>query len=323
MKRPVVVPLAVALLVLVAGCIDQSTSPDMSAIDGPSFAKSKGKAEAPVDPVVEFVNEINARFEAAGQSIRLDYPWVFTVGHGTDPYARLRTGGRWPHQMVGYILDEYDYVAVDGTELALASAFDTWNYVRNTSIEVVRVPYPYPNEPGKNFDVLDGTFEDGVCIDIFDYDSQNYDVDNGWIFPESDIVVGGWVDPEYFVECLGSQWIIGVTWTFSVPDQNGDHYHDILYVEQFYNPAFDWVTSGAEFLGAGTDIETIALHENGHALGLEHFGGPLERQPFKLQPNGKVFNPTAVMNPIYLGGESRELLPTDKAALRTMYARNN
>ena len=40
----------------------------------------------------------------------------------------------------------------------------------------------------------------------------------------------------------------------------------------------------------------------------------------KLQPIGKVFDPEAIMNPFYLGGDKRELLPTDIAGLRALYA---
>ena len=54
-------------------------------------------------------------------------------------------------------------------------------------------------------------------------------------------------------------------------------------------------------------------HEVGHTHGLGHFGGPNVNQPFKLQPNGRVFDPEAVMNPFYLGGEKRDLLQTDIA----------
>jgi hypothetical protein len=55
-------------------------------------------------------------------------------------------------------------------------------------------------------------------------------------------------------------------------------------------------------------------------MGLGHFGGPNVNEPFKLQPNGKVFDPEAIMNPYYIGGDKRDLFPTDIAGLRTMYA---
>jgi len=144
------------------------------------------------------------------------------------------------------------------------------------------------------------------------------------INPEADIVFGGWIDPAYFSNCLGSANIIGVTWSFSSADSNRDNYPDLVYVEQYYNPAFAWTTTDAVYLDfdAPIDIETIAVHENGHAIGLGHFGGPNAREPFKLQPNLRVFDPEAVMNPYYLGGEKRALFPTDVAAVTTLYRRH-
>jgi hypothetical protein len=85
-----------------------------------------------------------------------------------------------------------------------------------------------------------------------------------------------------------------------------------------------WNVTGAVFLDPSPqevfDIETIVTHEAGHTHGLGHFGGPNANEPFKLQPNGSVFDPEAVMNPFYLGGEKRNLFPTDISALHTLYA---
>jgi hypothetical protein len=85
------------------------------------------------------------------------------------------------------------------------------------------------------------------------------------------------------------------------------------------------VTSGSQYLDfdGPFDIQSIFVHEDGHALGLGHTGGPNPNQPFKLHPNGRVFDPEAVMNPFNLGGEKRNPFPLDLAALRSLYARPN
>jgi hypothetical protein len=54
-----------------------------------------------------------------------------------------------------------------------------------------------------------------------------------------------------------------------------------------------------------------------------HFGGPKDNQPFKLHPNGRVFDPEAVMNPFSLGGEKRNPFPTDVAAISSLYSRSH
>lgn len=319
-------PTRFALFALIAipftwSCTDEPIAPADSVEQSASF-----KVSAPEDfsRVIAFVDEFNASLEAAGSTVRLDYPWLFRVGPGTDPFGQLRTGSRWPVMSVGFILDESDYttdVPFADVDAALESAYDSWNAIPNSHLVAER-----QLDTGGNFDVLDGSYDGGGnCRTVYDLTSPNLDLGAGQIYPEDDIIVGGWISPAYFLQCLGSMDIIGVTWTFSDVDANGDGYRDRLYVEQFYNPFFAWTTTDAVYLdfAAPMDIETIAVHENGHAHGLGHFGGPIRNQPFKLQPNGKVFNPEAVMNPYYLGGEERTPLPTDVAGMRTMYARSN
>ena len=235
---------------------------------------------------------------------------------GSSPSASARI--RTPEPT--YILDASDYttdVPAADVDAALVAAYDTWNGIPNSALQALRAA-----DPGTNMDVLDGTYDqDGNCLTIYDLSSPNLDLAAGEISPEAHIVVGGWIPETYFSQCLENENIIGVTWTFSDVSADGDQYRDRLYVEQFYNPRFQWVTSGSQYLNyqSGVDIQTVAAHEDGHAHGLGHFGGPVKNQPFKLQPNGTVFNPEAIMNPAYLYGEKRSPYPTDIAGMKTMY----
>ncbi len=334
MKR--MTPVLVVALSLVFACDTyRPDATDVSATTPNDAATSLSKVDAAdgatddldVERITAFVDDINAGLAASGSDLQLDYPWLFRIGLGTDPWGRLRTGSRWTQpEFVSYLLDESDYsrdVPAAASEATLVKAFETWNEQENTTVRSTRVA-----DDGGNWDILDAVVLDaaGDCVNIIDFSSPTLvgiTPSGGFILnPPADIIVGGWIDPDYFEKCLGSASILGVTWSFSTGDTNGDGYRDRTYVEEYYNPFFNWVTSGSQFLsGDKIDIESVVLHENGHAHGLGHFGGPINQQPFTLKPNGRVFNPEAVMNPFYLGGEKRELLTTDKAALRTLYAR--
>jgi hypothetical protein len=315
---------AIAALAL-AGCGDAGMPSEASA---PLSAAKAAPAGSPSDRAAALAARVNARLEKAGSQIRVDEAWFFTTGFGTDPYRRLRTGSRWTNPEVSYTIIE-SRLTTDAPAAEVRGAvergYEVWNTVGNTTFHISQIAPPAGMD---NIDVLDGIVRDndGVCIDVLDADSDIYDAATDEINPVTHNVFGGWLAPEYFKDCLGSENIIGVTWTFSYPDgalgQGTDGYRDRAYTEMFYNTAFKWTTTDAVYLDfdAPTDIETIVAHEAGHAHGLGHFGGPNTRQPFKLQPNGRVFDPEAVMNPFYIGGEKRSPLPTDVSALRTMYA---
>lgn len=84
-------------------------------------------------------------------------------------------------------------------------------------------------------------------------------------------------------------------------DVDRDGNMDTAHNEIYFNRDFAWTSGG----GTGFDLETTALHELGHALGLGHFSSP----------------PRSVMTPVY-GGVLRALQPIDHAALCVVRARD-
>ncbi len=93
-------------------------------------------------------------------------------------------------------------------------------------------------------------------------------------------------------------------------DFNNDGYLDTALNEVYYNNTFgdpgDDRAGNPWAIGQplpAIDVQTVALHENGHSLGVGHFGPP----------------PTAVMNPVYADVRLQPL-GTDHAAICTILA---
>jgi hypothetical protein len=335
----------------VAACQESSTPTAQSNDATPALAKSKVPLiGTPAERAAQIAARVNARLEAAGSTVRLDDAFFFTTGNGVPDFRRLRTGSRWVNpRSVTYAIDQKTSDVVKHTFGApftdadviagLVNAHERYNHVANIVLHSDQTGY---TGIGRNDDILDGMiFADAdnnpatpdVCVDVVDLTADNlisYNPSTGALdfTPVADNLFGGWLAPPYFKDCLGSEDIIGVTWTFSDVDgalgDGLDGYRDRIYTEQFYNTRFDWNVTGSIYLDfsphALFDVETIVTHEVGHTHGLGHTGGPNPNQPFKVQPNGRVFDPEAVMNPFYIGGEKRNLLPSDIAGLRTLYA---
>jgi hypothetical protein len=124
----------------------------------------------------------------------------------------------------------------------------------------------------------------------------------------ADIATIGWIPGFFFDAMLGagaSEFVLGLTLTFTFAgDMDGDGRADTAAKEIWYNGNFSWSTNGGP-----TDVESVVLHENGHALELGHFGrihGTLAN--LKLHAS-----PRAVMNAIILG-TLREPLGSDRSA---------
>jgi len=294
---------ALAFLGLVAACdrpTQQSTAPA-----APMF--SAANAEPQDTALLRRMGEINAQLAGSGLKIAVEAIEFFTIGVGR-PSARIHQQEfRWvpndPRRLadgenITYLVDQSDGRTASGltsaqTEAAIDNALTTWaNDPPLKNVTIVKRP-----DPRTDPDIFDFFFGFGGFGDPF----------------LADIVDAGWLPRAYF-EAVGGpgggRGILAFSVTFifvddvtGVPtDINGDAYLDTALNEVYYNNTFGdrrddragnpW---GISVALPGIDVETVALHENGHSLELGHFGPP----------------PDAVMNPRYAGIRQSPLSPDD------------
>ena len=261
------------------------------------------QAQEENDPVLlATLQSVNVQLEAMGLNIRASEIHMFNIGNGRSSARILQQPFHWVPNDPNRNADgtNLTYMIVPDATASGVSAADstaaiqrslaTWNderCLRRGSL----VERPYE---GEDVTIFDSFFGFGGAGNPF----------------AADIVNAGWYSPAFFQAAGASPTgtlAFSVTFTFvnddgSPADTNGDGYVDTALNEVYYNDTFGapgprlgnpW---GIDSALPGIDIETVALHENGHSLGLGHFGVP----------------PVAVMNPIY-GGIRHEVLATDHA----------
>ena len=243
------------------------------------------------------LTQVNEQLAAMGLNIRAEQIEFFTIGqsrpsnrvHGQEfrwvPNDPRRTWGQGTD--ITYLVDGSDGRTASGltsaqTEAAIDRSLDTWDAEDCMSeVDIVE-----RSDPGRDPDFFDSLFGFGQAGGTF-----------------ADITEAGWL-PRDFFEAVGGpgggRGILAFSVSFifveddgeTPTDINGDNRLDTALNEVYYNDTFGdrrddragnpW---GIDVALPGIDVETVALHENGHSLGLGHFGPP----------------PDAVMNPVYAG----------------------
>lgn len=136
----------------------------------------------------------------------------------------------------------------------------------------------------------------------------------------ADITHAGWLPAPFFNALVpnGAQFILGVTLSFVFIDGNGDPTDldrnglaDVAFTEIYYNRSFPWGTGGND---ANVDIQSVGIHEVGHALGLGHFG-----KVFIKANNTLQFAPKAIMNAVYVS-EDRAIRGSDNGSFCQLWA---
>jgi len=263
-----------------------------------AVAMGGGASTATGDAGLAALQQANARLAAMGVSIRAEAIEFFTIGAGRPSNRIHQQPFRWVSNdarrladgtNITYLVDQSDGATASGltnaqTEGAIDGALTTWETKESClrKVDIVKRA-----DSGADPDIFDAFFGFGGFGDPF----------------LADITNAGWL-PRAFFEAVGGPGggrgilAFSVTFIFVDPstgaptDVNGDNRLDTALNEVYYNNTFG--DPGSDRAGnpwaigqtlPAIDVETVALHENGHSLGLGHFGPP----------------PSAVMNPVYVG----------------------
>jgi hypothetical protein len=267
------------------------------------------------DPsVLARMQQINAKLRSMGLGIAIEQIEFFTIGQGRPSNRIHAQVFRWvagdPRREadgtnITYLVDQSDGATASGltnaqTEPAIDGAMDTWQ--ANRCFKTVNIV--------KRAD-------DGADPDIFDSFFGFGGFGNPFL---ADITNAGWL-PRAFFEAVGGpgggRGILAFSVSFifidddgNPTDINGDNRLDTALNEVYYNDTFG--QAGTDRAGRpwginspppGIDVETVARHENGHSLGVGHFGPP----------------PAAIMNPVY-AGIRQSPLAVDSAGMCSVWA---
>ncbi len=258
-------------------------------------------ASSPVETsdaeILAGMEQINRELAAEGFTVAVGQVELFTIGDGRPIVRLIQSGIRFVPEdsrrdahgnRIRYLVDSTASTPVRGdttsglmhlqTEAAIDSAITTWQ--GSPCLEDVEIAKRSPTADPNIFDFF--LFGDGPPP------SQT-------VLFQADVVHSGWLP--FSGSPLPSNALAVTIVLFFVQggqptDVNRDGYADEAWAEIYYNDEATWR------IDHDIDVETVALHESGHAFGLDHFGPP----------------PVAVMNISY-GGVRQVPSPTDAAGL--------
>ena len=263
------------------------------------------------DPyTIETMEEYNGGLKALWMDIQIEQIELLTVANEHSTSRLHRQPFRWvagdsrrhaDGSNLPYMVDPAGLAGsgleAGEVEAALDRAMQSWAAEPCFAKKAGLVKRPFT---GTDPDIFDGLLGYGG---LGDYRSAS-------------IVHAGWMPPSFFDRVSGpgsGETVLAFSVTFiyvgangQPTDINNDRYLDTAANEIYYNEAFSWLIGGEldVFGGRGIDLESVAVHEVGHSLGLGHITAP----------------PETTMNSFYTG-EHRTLEPLDGAALCTIWGR--
>lgn len=295
----------------------------------PSVAGDSGRAKPPsadaelAAAIDAHIASVNEGLEARGASIRLHSAEAFLLGNGlfrvSNRFKRYY-GQRW---VPGDVRREADgnrlTYLVDQSDGATASGLTN----AQTEAAIDRVAQTWAAEDCLAEAPLVKRVDTGADPDVIDSEILPLEYEEGNPFL-ADITFAGWYPIELFITwapsfegrilAFSETYIFFDEVTLTPTDVNGDRYLDTALNEVYFNdalgdpdgpfPTRPWAID-PPLGGPAFDVETIALHEMGHSLGLGHFGPA----------------PLAIMNPAPpRSSEPPHTYPADSSAICSLYA---
>ncbi len=253
---------------------------------------------------LQAMEDANGTLRSMWMDLRVEQVEILTVKRGQASVHIHRQPFRWVANderrraegvQLTYLVDLGDIPAqlglrAEDAEAAIDRAVQTWgsqSCLRKTPL--VKRP-----DQGGDPDLFDAAFGYGEPGD----------------FGAADVVVAGWLPPGFFDSVVpsGGETVIALSVTFIFVGMDGEPtdvdkngYLDTAVSEIYFNDAFRWTTDQAS--KEGLDVESVALHELGHSLGLGHINCS-----------------ETVMSGVYAGART-ELTPQDHAALCAVWGR--